>query len=70
MPGGNLVAKVLADEVSRAKAEAMLSTAADRAACMVLEHREALLGLAASLCDNDEITGDEIGRIVSGAISA
>lgn len=70
MPGGNLVAKVLADEVSRAKAEMLLATAADRAACMVLEYREALMGLAESLCENDEITSDEINRIVSGAVAA
>ena len=70
MPGGgNLVAKVLADEPSRAKVETMLATAADRAACMVLEYREALLSIAASLCVHDELDGAEISRIVSGALT-
>ena len=62
--GGNLVAKVLADPPTREKAEALLASAADRAACMVLEYRSALLAIADSLCANDEITGVEIGAIV------
>jgi len=45
MPGaGNLVAKVLADQASREKVESILASAADRAACMLLEHRDALTG--------------------------
>ncbi|MEO5722768.1 MAG: AAA family ATPase [Ilumatobacteraceae bacterium] len=61
---GNLVAKVLADEPSRAKAEAILKTGADRAACAVMEHREALIAIAESLCDHDELTGAEIYALV------
>jgi ATP-dependent Zn protease len=68
--GGNLVAKVFADEVSRAKAEAILASAADRAACMVLEHRDALVGLADALCTNDELAGDEVSRIVTASLPA
>ena len=42
---GNLVAKVLADEQSRAAGRrASRSKAADQSACMLLEHRAALLG--------------------------
>lgn len=68
--GGNLVAKVLADEPTRAKAEALLAAAADRAACMVLEYRVALLGIADALCAHDEVSGIEIGSIVAGALQS
>ena len=69
MPGGNLVAKVLADEPSRTKAEALLATAADRAACMVLEYREALMSIAAALCEHDELDGSQINHIVTAALT-
>ena len=68
--GGNLVAKVFADEVSRGKAENILSSAADRAACMVLEHRDALVGLADALCMNDELSGEDVARIVTASLPA
>lgn len=71
MPGsGNLVAKVLADEPSRQKVENILESAADRVACMVLEHRAALVGIADALCVNDELSGDEVSRIVTAALAA
>ncbi len=66
--GGNLVAKVLADPPMREKAESLLAAAADRAACMVLEYRAALLAIADSLCANDEITGVEVGSIVASLL--
>jgi ATP-dependent Zn protease len=70
MPGtGNLVAKVLADETSRQKVENILESAADRVACMVLEHRAALIDIADALCANDELNGDEVGRIVTSALA-
>jgi cell division protease FtsH len=69
MPGGNLVAKVLADETSRTKVENILESAADRVACMVLEHRAALVGIADALCVHDELVGDEISRIVTSALA-
>jgi ATP-dependent Zn protease len=70
MPGtGNLVAKVLADETSRHKVENILESAADRVACMVLEHRAALIDIADALCANDELNGDEVGRIVTSALA-
>ena len=43
---GNLVAKVLNDEKSRAKADELMKKAYDRASCAVIEHRAALLALA------------------------
>ena len=64
MPG-NLVTKVLADEASRRQVDSILDKAADHAACMVLEHREALLKLAGALLERDELTGSEVHRIVA-----
>jgi len=64
MPG-NLVTKVLTDEASRRKVDSILDGAADRAACIVLEHRDALLALACALLERDELTGSEVHRIVA-----
>jgi ATP-dependent Zn protease len=65
MPGaGNLVAKVLGDEASRVKLEAILSGAADRAACSAIEHRDTLLAIADELCLHDELDGATVMRLV------
>jgi cell division protease FtsH len=66
---GNIVAKVLSDEHSRAQADEILFKAADRSACMLLEHRGALLAVADALCEHDELTGDLVHEIVAGAVS-
>jgi ATP-dependent Zn protease len=66
----NLVAKVLHDEPSRAKADELMNKAADRAACTVLEHRRALIALADALCEQDELSGDEVHAIVAGAMAS
>ncbi|MFN8022723.1 MAG: AAA family ATPase [Acidimicrobiales bacterium] len=68
--GGNLVAKVLADEPSRAKVEGILESAADRVACMLLEHRSALIAIADALCANDELSGEEVSKIVTSQLMA
>lgn len=68
--GGNLVAKVLADTTSREKVEAILESGADRAACMLLEHRTALIAIADALCTHDELSGEEISRIVTSELAA
>jgi ATP-dependent Zn protease len=69
VPGaGNLVAKVLADEASRVKLEAILSGAADRAACAALEHRDELLAIADELCLHDELDGATVMRLVEGGV--
>ena len=71
MPGaGNLVAKVLMDEASRKQVDEILNAAADRAACLVLEHRLALMNIAQALLEHDEITGAEVHAIVSEASEA
>ena len=66
----NLVAKVLHDERAREQADQLMKVAADRAACMVLEHRRALLALADAMCDQDELSGDEVHAIVASTIAA
>lgn len=66
----NLVAKVLADEASRNKVDRILYDAADRAACLVLEHRYALTTLAIALLDHDELSGDAVQAIVLEAARA
>lgn len=67
---GNLVAKVLSDPPARAKVESILESAADRVACMVLEHRTTLITIADGLCDLDELSGDQINQIVTAALPA
>ena len=70
LPGaGNLVAKVLHDESSRAEADRMMKAAADRASCAVLEHRRALIALADALCERDELSGDEVHAIVAQGVA-
>ena len=68
MGADNLVAKVLHDEVARAKADQLMNAAADQAACTLLEHRRALLALADALCEHDELNGDQVHAIVAGAM--
>jgi ATP-dependent Zn protease len=66
---GNMAAKVFADERSRVQADEILNKAADKAACMLLEHRVALLAVADALCDHDELTGDLVHEIVAEAVT-
>jgi cell division protease FtsH len=61
---GNLVAKVLADEPSRAAADRILDECASQAAGMVSVHRDALLAIADGLCEQDELTGAQVVEIV------
>ena len=64
---GNLVAKVLGDSVSREQADHLVKKAADRAACVVLEHRQSLIAIADALCQHDELTGDDVHRLMATA---
>jgi cell division protease FtsH len=66
---GNIAAKVFADERSRVQADELLNKAADKAACMLLEHRSALLAVADALCQYDELTGDLVHEIVADSVS-
>jgi cell division protease FtsH len=66
---GNMAAKVLADERSRAQADEIMNKSADISACMLLEHRGALLAVADALCQHDELTGDLVHEIVAAALS-
>ena len=67
---GNMTAKVFADERSRVQADEILNKGADKAACMLLEHRGALLAVADALCQHDELTGDLVHEIVADAVGA
>ena len=66
---GNMAAKVFADERSRVQADELLNAAADRSACMLLEHRTALLAVADALCQYDELAGDLVHEIVADTVS-
>jgi ATP-dependent Zn protease len=66
---GNLTAKVFADLRCREQADEIMHKAADKAACMLLEHRVALLAVADALCEHDELTGDLVHEIVAEAVS-
>ncbi len=66
---GNMTAKVFADERSRVQADDLLNAAADRSACMLLEHRGALLAVADALIQHDELTGDLVHEIVADTVS-
>jgi ATP-dependent Zn protease len=66
---GNMAAKVFADERSRVQADEIMNKSADRSACMLLEHRTALLAVADALCEHDELTGDLVHEIVAEAVS-
>jgi cell division protease FtsH len=66
---GNITAKVFSDERSRVQADDIMNKAADKSACMLLEHRGALLAVADALCEHDELTGDLVHEIVAAAVS-
>ncbi|MEO6125302.1 MAG: AAA family ATPase [Ilumatobacteraceae bacterium] len=61
----NLVSKVLSDEPSRAKVDSILDSAADRAACMLLEYRDALMAIARGLLEHDELSGADVHDLVT-----
>jgi len=67
---GNMAAKVLADQHSRVQADDIMNKSADAAACMLLEHRGALMAVADALCAHDELTGDLVHEIVAAAVGA
>jgi ATP-dependent Zn protease len=67
---GNLVAKVLAHDPSRERADQLVKSAADKAACLLLDNRGILLSLANALHERDELNGDEVRRIVAPALTA
>jgi ATP-dependent Zn protease len=71
IPGaGNLVAKVLSDDSARLKVDELLNSCADRAACIMLEHRVALIALADALCMYDELDGQQVHRVLAAACAS
>ena len=66
VPGaGNLVAKVLGDEPSRAAVEQILTDAEAETHRLIGAHRGALDAIADALLANDELSGDEVRAIVA-----
>jgi ATP-dependent Zn protease len=65
---GNLVAKVLSDERSRVQVEEILERGADRAACLVLDNRDALMRIADALIERDELTGPEVVALLKDPV--
>jgi ATP-dependent Zn protease len=61
---GNLVAKVLADEASRAAVERILGEAEARVRELLVDHRDALHALSDRLLAEDELSGDEVRALV------
>ena len=55
--------------LAAAQADDIMNKAADASACMLLEHRHALLAVADALCQHDELTGDLVHEIVAAAVS-
>ena len=51
------------------QADEIMNKSADVSACMLLEHRGALLAVADALCEHDELTGDLVHEIVAVAVS-
>jgi ATP-dependent Zn protease len=67
-PGaGNLVAKVLGDEESRAALEQLLRDAKASASTLLVTHCNVLLALRDALLDREELVGDEILAVIAAA---
>ena len=67
---GNLVAKTLADESTRAAVERLLAESEQQAGAIVAEHRDTLEALAVALAERDELSGEEVRTIVRGGTGA
>jgi cell division protease FtsH len=65
--GGNLVAKVLADERARDATEAMLEEARKAVRTLLEERRVQLRRCAELLLEQDEITGVQVAQLLTGA---
>ena len=63
---GNLVAKTLADESTRAAVERLLAESEQQAGAIVAEHRDTLEALAVALAERDELSGEDVRAIVRG----
>jgi ATP-dependent Zn protease len=69
MLGGNLVAKVLADEPSRKAAEALLDQSRTAVKTLLQDRRTILRRCAERLLADDEITGAELAKLLTNAVA-
>jgi cell division protease FtsH len=67
---GNLVAKTLADDSSRAAVERLLAESEQQASALIIANRDTLEALAAALAERDELSGDEVRAIVRPGLAA
>jgi cell division protease FtsH len=65
---GNLVAKVLADDGARAAAEALLAESEAHARALLTAHQAAHTAVVDALLERDELSGDELRRIVGSPL--
>ena len=66
---GDLVSKVLSDEASRQAVEAFLGSARNAAREVLLAQRHVVEGLRDALLEFDELIGDQIDRVIAGAMA-
>ncbi|MCP5028041.1 MAG: AAA family ATPase [Actinomycetia bacterium] len=64
---GNVVAKVLSDEVSRERVENLLDEAREEVAIMLSSNRHVVEALRDALLDRDELVSDEILDVIAAA---
>ncbi|MBV9660200.1 MAG: AAA family ATPase [Acidimicrobiales bacterium] len=62
--GVNIVAKVLSDETSRARVEAILDCAREDVRALLSDHHHLVEGLRDALLDRDELIGQEIEEVL------
>lgn len=67
---GNIVAKTLADDKSRAKVESILSDAKDAVTLMLDERIHVVEALRDALLDRNELLGEEISDVIAAAETA
>jgi ATP-dependent Zn protease len=66
----NTVAKVLADDASRAKVDAILDAARDEVRSVLSKNRHLVIALRDALLEREELIGDEIAQVLEAAEEA
>ena len=67
-PGANLVAKVLADDSSRAALERIMGDAKHTVRGLLDHNRAVVEALRDALLEREELVGEEIGAVIAGAL--
>ena len=66
----NLVAKVLSDKDGKRRVEDILDTQKAKVTALLDENRDVVIALRNALMERDELVGDEILRVIEGALTA